>query len=135
MAQPAADSRATDDAEEDRCCPVCLEPPEWVAAGRCGHREVCVSCAIRMRFFQNDRRCCLCREFCPTVLVTKSGKQEANFSKSKTPPSPPSSCATGRRAVGNKYFWYLGGMAAYFDDPEQYDAARKKLYVEGFKYS
>jgi hypothetical protein len=128
MAQPTADSRAIDDAEEDRCCPVCLEPPEWVAAGRCGHREVCVSCAIRMRFFENDRRCCLCRAFCPTVLVTKSGKQEAAFS-SKPPPSPPSSssCATGRRAVGNKYFWYHGGMAAYFDDPEQCDAARKKL--------
>ena len=54
-----------------RDCPVCMEPAEWVAVGPCGHGEVCVDCAFRMRFVERDWLCCICRAFCPTVVVTK----------------------------------------------------------------
>ena len=67
MAQPdsAQESHAGD---EPRCCCVCTEPLEWVAVGRCGHRDVCAGCATRIRFFRHDQRCCICR----TVLVTRA---------------------------------------------------------------
>ncbi|CAL4998698.1 unnamed protein product [Urochloa decumbens] len=61
------------DADEPKCCCVCTEPLEWVAVGSCGHRDVCAGCATRIRFFSGDRRCCVCRTPCPTVLVTKAG--------------------------------------------------------------
>ena len=64
MAQPdsAQESHAGD---EPRCCCVCTESLEWVAVGRCGHRD---GCATRIRFFRHDQRCCICR----TVLVTRA---------------------------------------------------------------
>ncbi|KAL6846438.1 hypothetical protein ACP4OV_023886 [Aristida adscensionis] len=101
------------------CCPVCMEPPEWVAIGPCGHREVCVACAARMRFFQRDRRCCICRAFCPTVVVTKAGAGDATAAAFSRPP------ASGGAGQVGLYHWYHRGMEAYFDDREQYDAARK----------
>ncbi|TVT99796.1 hypothetical protein EJB05_54797, partial [Eragrostis curvula] len=107
---------ATDAASADEvsCCAVCMEPADWVAAGQCGHREVCVNCAVRMRFFQDDRRCCICRALCPTVVITKSddGGQQPDAASAFSKPS-------------GKYFFYHGSMAAYFTDREQYEAARK----------
>ena len=53
------------------CCAVCAEPLEWVAYGPCGHNEVCFTCTARMRFVLNDKRCCICKQDCPSVYVTK----------------------------------------------------------------
>lgn len=53
------------------CCAVCAEPLEWVAYGPCGHKEVCFTCTARMRFVLNDKRCCICKQDCPNVYVTK----------------------------------------------------------------
>ncbi|KAL6655696.1 hypothetical protein ACP70R_006522 [Stipagrostis hirtigluma subsp. patula] len=105
------------------CCPVCMEPPEWVAIGPCGHGEVCVACAVRTRFFQEDRRCCICRAFCPTVVVTtaRDDDVEQRAAAAFAKPSPAFS-GVGRVGV---YYWYHAGMAAYFDDREQYEAVTK----------
>ncbi|CAL5006299.1 unnamed protein product [Urochloa decumbens] len=95
----------TIDDEPSRCCCVCTEPLEWVAVGPCGHRDVCARCATRIRFFSGDRRCCVCRTPCPTVLVTKAG------------------AAADDRARKRVYYHYPTG--ARFDSRRQYRKAVK----------
>ncbi|TVT98112.1 hypothetical protein EJB05_56603, partial [Eragrostis curvula] len=116
----------TDDIEtgnhNSRCCPVCTEPAEWVAIGPCGHREVCVNCAVRMRFFNKNLRCSICRAFCPTVVITKAVADEQRDGDDTF--SRPSTAFGGAGRVG-VYFWFHGGAAAYFDNQEQYEAVRK----------
>lgn len=117
------------------CCAVCMEPSEWVVVGACGHREVCLYCGVRMRFFQDDRRCCICRAFCATVVITRAdtnsrplqqvavddggssqGQRQSAFSET-------SPAYGGARPAGT-HWWYHGGLAAYFDDRARYEAVR-----------
>ena len=55
----------------DDSCAVCAETLLWVAYGSCGHREVCSTCVIRLRFICDDRRCCLCKSESDIIFVTK----------------------------------------------------------------
>lgn len=55
----------------DDSCAVCADHLDWVAYGPCGHREVCSTCVVRLRFVLGDRRCCICKSDCPTIFVTK----------------------------------------------------------------
>ncbi|TVU05928.1 hypothetical protein EJB05_49114, partial [Eragrostis curvula] len=117
----------------DDGCAVCTEPLEWVAVGECGHRDVCFGCAARLRFFQDDRRCCICRAQCPDVVVTRArgggggasppcGQPEARFLGFQPlagAPGPPGRC----------YYWYHAGIAAFFDDWRPYKMARDHLCV------
>ncbi|KAH7282649.1 hypothetical protein KP509_35G041900 [Ceratopteris richardii] len=54
------------------CCAVCAEPLEWVGYGPCGHRDVCSVCIARLRFVIGDKQCCICKQECPSVFVTKA---------------------------------------------------------------
>ncbi|KAL6655896.1 hypothetical protein ACP70R_006722 [Stipagrostis hirtigluma subsp. patula] len=115
---------------EPSCCAVCMEPPEWVAVGPCGHRDVCLDCAIRMRFLGDDRRCCICRAFCPIVLIMRAGdldggQQHQQAAALSTPPPAFGGAGPGPGRPGGVYCWYHAGMAAYFDDRRQYKAVRK----------
>ncbi|KAI5074232.1 hypothetical protein GOP47_0010193 [Adiantum capillus-veneris] len=56
----------------EECCVVCAEPLEWIAYGICGHRDVCSRCIARLRFVLNDKRCCICKQECSSVFVTKA---------------------------------------------------------------
>lgn len=64
----------------EECCAVCAEPLAWVGVGPCLHRDVCSTCVIRLRTVLKDRKCCICKQECPTVLVTRVRPQ---------PPCPP----------------------------------------------
>lgn len=55
----------------DDSCAVCAENLEWVAYGSCGHREVCSTCVVRLRFVLDDPRCCICKTESPIVFITK----------------------------------------------------------------
>nr|CAB3461861.1 unnamed protein product [Digitaria exilis] len=55
----------------DDTCAVCAETLEWVAYGPCGHRDVCSTCIVRLRFVMEDNKCCICKTVCPSVFVTK----------------------------------------------------------------
>ena len=68
------DEEALEAAATSSSCVVCTEPMEWVAVSPCGHREVCVRCVARIRFVHNDRRCCICRTHCATVVVTRADR-------------------------------------------------------------
>uniref|UniRef100_A0A0E0LNK3 RING-type domain-containing protein n=1 Tax=Oryza punctata TaxID=4537 RepID=A0A0E0LNK3_ORYPU len=59
------------DGGAESSCAVCTEPLEWVAIGPCGHRVVCSSCMVRIRFVYKDTLCCLCRTPCPKVVVVR----------------------------------------------------------------
>ena len=51
---------------------VCAEPLIWLAYASCGHREVCSKCVARLRFVMQDRRCVICQQQCPAVVVTRN---------------------------------------------------------------
>ncbi|CAL9237247.1 unnamed protein product [Arabidopsis halleri] len=99
----------------DDSCAVCAENLEWVGYGSCGHREVCSTCVVRLRFILNDRRCCICKTECPVVFVTKAlGDYTKTISDfSTTFPSVPKE---GR--VGS--FWYHEETNVFFDDLNHY---------------
>ncbi|KAJ0258135.1 RING-type E3 ubiquitin transferase [Hirschfeldia incana] len=98
----------------DVCCAVCAENLEWVAYGFCGHREVCSTCIVRLRFILGDRRCCICKTECPIVFVTKEfGDDTKTITDFSTFPSDPKE---GR--VGS--LWYHEETKVFFDDFNQY---------------
>jgi hypothetical protein len=113
-------------------CAVCMEPMEWVAVTPCGHREVCVRCAARIRFFHSDRRCCICRSHCATVVVTRADRARATTQREPGgggfpflwPPAPAAFGGPQGQVLGVDY-WYHRGMGAYFDDVSQYQETSK----------
>lgn len=97
-------------AEALGCCVACREPLEWFSVGLCGHRAVCPKCMVRIRYVDGDKNCCVCRAHCPTVLVTRADAARR--------------AATTAGSVFREY-WYHAKTAAYFDNEQQYQAARE----------
>ncbi|CAL9004603.1 unnamed protein product [Prunus brigantina] len=98
----------------DDSCAVCADALEWVAYGACGHREVCSTCVVRLRFICQDRRCCICKTESDVVFVTKAlgdyTRMISDFSVL------PSEVREGR--VGS--YWYHEDTQAFFDDVDHY---------------
>ncbi|EMS63226.1 hypothetical protein TRIUR3_14467 [Triticum urartu] len=59
--------------ERLRRCQECLHPleMEWVAVGRCGHRNICSECSLTDRC-RRKLTCPSCGAHCPTVLITRA---------------------------------------------------------------
>ncbi|KAL3686666.1 hypothetical protein R1sor_009240 [Riccia sorocarpa] len=108
------------------CCAVCAEPLEWVAYGPCGHREVCFTCITRLRFVLNDKRCCICKQDCPYVYVTKALGDYTTFitdwDKLQT--------RIGNYSTGEVSLWYDKVVEAYVDNEEPFKTIKSmcKLY-------
>ena len=51
---------------------VCAEPLEWIAYASCGHKEACSRCVARLRFVLKDKRCVICQQQSPAVVVTRN---------------------------------------------------------------
>uniref|UniRef100_A0ACD5TPI1 Uncharacterized protein n=1 Tax=Avena sativa TaxID=4498 RepID=A0ACD5TPI1_AVESA len=102
----------------DDSCAVCADALEWVAYGPCGHREVCSTCIVRLRFVLEDTLCCICKTDCPSVFVTKAmgdyTKVISDFSVLPT--------GAGEGKVGE--YWYHEDTKAYFDDADHYNMIR-----------
>ncbi|KAK8712424.1 hypothetical protein V6N13_147664 [Hibiscus sabdariffa] len=98
----------------DDTCAVCAETLEWVAYGACGHREVCSTCVVRLRFVCDNRRCCICKSELKKIFVTKAlgdyTKVINDFS------ALPVDLIEGQ--VGS--YWYHEVSQAYFDDLDHY---------------
>ncbi|XP_074575707.1 uncharacterized protein LOC141832123 isoform X2 [Curcuma longa] len=98
----------------DDSCAVCADPLEWVAYGPCGHREVCSTCVVRLRFVLGDRCCCICKTECPMIFVTKAlgdyTRVVADFSV----------FLTGGTEGKTGEYWYHEDTQAYFDDADHY---------------
>jgi hypothetical protein len=100
-------------------CAVCMEPLEWVAIGLCGHHEVCSTCTVHIRVFEHDRRCCICRQQCPAIVVTGAGRGSRVYAELA------SLVNMGR--VEHEYddlYSYHSISAAYFDDKQQFEDTR-----------
>ena len=54
------------------CCAVCAEPLTWLAYAPCGHRDACSKCVARLRFVMKDKRCVICQQQSPAVVVTRN---------------------------------------------------------------
>uniref|UniRef100_A0A0D9V244 RING-type domain-containing protein n=1 Tax=Leersia perrieri TaxID=77586 RepID=A0A0D9V244_9ORYZ len=107
-------------------CVVCTEPLVWAVVGTCGHRVVCSACTARVRSGPDaDHRCCICRTFCPTVLVTKAAKATPNGEVILS--MMPAANEDGR--VGD--YWYCAAVSAYFDEEQQYRAAKAAAALGG----
>ncbi|CAM6094950.1 unnamed protein product [Calypogeia fissa] len=96
------------------CCAVCAEPLEWVGYGPCGHREVCFTCIARLRFVLNDKHCCICKQLCPTVYVTKA---LGDYTKVVTDWK---SLLSHSNSSGQGNLLYDNVVEAYFDDEEPF---------------
>ncbi|MCO5547374.1 hypothetical protein L7F22_000823 [Adiantum nelumboides] len=92
----------------EECCVVCAEPLEWVGYGVCGHRDVCSRCIARLRFVLNDRHCCICKQECSSVFVTKA---LGNYTK-----------VINDFEILHKSgdYWYDKNTQAFFDNKEHY---------------
>ncbi|KAM0865295.1 hypothetical protein ACQ4PT_043390 [Festuca glaucescens] len=102
----------------DDSCAVCADALEWVAYGPCGHREVCSTCVVRLRFVLEDTLCCICKTDCPSVFVTKAmGDYTRVISDFSVLPT---GAVEGK--VGE--YWYHEDTKAYFDDADQYNMIR-----------
>ncbi|XP_057871285.2 uncharacterized protein LOC131077755 [Cryptomeria japonica] len=96
------------------CCAVCAEPLEWLAYGPCGHSEVCSTCTARLRFILDDKCCCICKQECPTVFVTKA---LGDYTKSIKDFIALSAGANDGKVGDN---WFHSDTQAYFDDEQHY---------------
>ncbi|XP_065852511.1 uncharacterized protein [Euphorbia lathyris] len=98
----------------DDSCAVCAETLEWVAYGPCGHREVCSTCIIRLRFICDDQCCCICKSESTVIFVTKALGDYTRMINdfSVLPPNP----IEGQ--VGQ--YWFHEGAQAYFDDVDHF---------------
>lgn len=96
------------------CCAVCADPLVWVGYGSCGHRDVCSTCVVRLRFVLSDRRCCICKTECSTIFVTRA---LGSFTESKQNFSEfPADATEGQHGK----YWYHEDSQAFFDDVDHY---------------
>ncbi|XP_065859840.1 uncharacterized protein [Euphorbia lathyris] len=98
----------------DDSCAVCADSLEWAAYGACGHREVCSTCVVRLRFICGDRRCCICKTESPVIFVTKAlGEYTRMINDFAVLPSEPREGRLGS-------YWYHEDSEAFFDDVDHY---------------
>ncbi|XP_058000580.1 uncharacterized protein LOC110631555 isoform X2 [Hevea brasiliensis] len=98
----------------DDSCAVCAETLKWVAYGPCGHREVCSTCTIRLRFICNDQCCCICKSESSIIFVTKAlGDYTRMVNDFSAFPANPIEGQVGQ-------YWFHEGARAYFDDLDHY---------------
>ncbi|CAI0469817.1 unnamed protein product [Linum tenue] len=98
----------------DDSCAVCADALEWVAYGACGHRDVCSTCVVRLRFICDDRRCCICKAESDVVFVTKAlGDYTRMINDFAVLPSEPREGRSGS-------YWYHEDTQAFFDDVDHY---------------
>ncbi|CAK9213683.1 unnamed protein product, partial [Sphagnum troendelagicum] len=100
----------------EECCAVCAEPLEWVAYGPCGHREVCFTCTARLRFVLEDKRCCICKQDCPCVFVTKA---LGDYTKVLTDFKVLQEQLDSKEKRQSGY-WYERNVRGVFDDEEPF---------------
>ena len=51
-------------------CWVCCQEMQFHAVGSCGHNDMCMKCALRLRILMKDNRCPICKAELDRVLIT-----------------------------------------------------------------
>ena len=57
---------------EQLTCWVCCKDLDFHALGACGHNDMCLYCACRLRILLKDYKCPICKMSLPQVLITKN---------------------------------------------------------------
>ena len=57
---------------EQLTCWVCCKELDFHALGACGHNDMCLYCACRLRILLKDYKCPICKMSLPQVLITKN---------------------------------------------------------------
>ena len=52
-------------------CWVCCDNLDFYAVGVCGHNDMCLKCACRLRLLNKDFRCPICKTDLQRILITK----------------------------------------------------------------
>ena len=63
-------------------CAICAEPLLFPAIGKCGHRDMCGLCSVRMRIILKDNNCPMCKTECEEMFIVPSS-DERSFDESK----------------------------------------------------
>ena len=53
-------------------CWVCCKDLDFHAVGICGHNDMCLYCACRLRILLGDYKCPICKTNLPQILITKN---------------------------------------------------------------
>lgn len=57
---------------ESVVCWVCCRDLDFHAVGICGHNDMCLYCACRLRILLKDIKCPICKTELPKILITKN---------------------------------------------------------------
>ena len=57
------------DISDTEHCVLCFNFLKFVALGKCGHKNVCLICALRLRFILKDIRCPICKAELKEILL------------------------------------------------------------------
>ena len=57
---------------EKLICWVCCKDLGFHAVGICGHNDMCLYCACRLRILLKDNKCPICKTVLPKILITKN---------------------------------------------------------------
>jgi hypothetical protein len=60
---------------EPSTCWVCCKPYRFVAVGECGHNDMCLYCAAKLRLLLKDHKCPICKTEQKRILITEDHKK------------------------------------------------------------
>lgn len=58
------------EASVEKECIICRDPLVCVAVLQCNHKQVCPTCIMRLRVYENDKNCVYCKAISEKVFVT-----------------------------------------------------------------
>ena len=59
------------DLEDHTTCLLCTNQMRFHIVGVCNHKNVCVNCALRVRFLMDDKKCQICRTELDEVYISQ----------------------------------------------------------------
>ena len=56
--------------DSDNNCLLCYQDIKYYSIGKCGHKNVCHTCCLRLRLIMEDETCPMCKTELEEVLIT-----------------------------------------------------------------
>ena len=64
-------SAHTVEVTDENSCILCFDELKFFALGPCDHRNVCHTCALRLRFVLEDEQCPICKADLDEIVITE----------------------------------------------------------------
>ena len=52
-------------------CILCFNDIRYFAMGKCGHKNICHKCCIRIRLIMNDNKCSICKTDLDEIVISR----------------------------------------------------------------